>query len=1067
MTQFFLERKVFTYFFTALLLVGGVLSFFSLGQLEDPIFTVKKALIITEYPGADPEEVELEVTDVIEKALREITELDDTYSWSRAGRSIIKVEIKQQFWSDVLPQKWDLVRKKLEDNAYKLPPGAGKPDVIDDFNFVYGFVLAVTGDGMSYRQLEDYADDIKKELEVVRGVARVDLWGTQPRVVYLDVPETQLAELGVSPENIADTLQIQNRVVNAGWVDVVDRRLRVAPTGEFSDPSEIGELAINPKRTELVLTDGRPGSFSATEAPTLGPQYRGEAGGSFSPSRGSQEATQIIRIRDLATVREGYQEPPPELMKYNGQPALAIKIAGLDEFNIVDTGAALEERIQELMADLPVGLELHKVAWQSTLVSQAVNGFMISLLEAVAIVLVVLIVPSGVRMGLIIGTMLVFIILGTFVGMAITDTPLQRMSLGALIIAMGMMVDNSCFVADDMGVRIAGGQDRDQAGIEAGNKRAWPLLGATIIATMAFYPIFASDVDAGEYCRTLFVVVGIALMFSWFISMTLTPAMCVDLLPEPKEGEDAPDPYDTPLFRKLRSLLETCIRNRWVTLGVLFAVLVSALVSYPNVRQMFFPFATRNQLKVDIWAPEGSRIQDVAAMAVPIEEHVLKDPRVVSVSSFIGNGPPRYYLPEDPENPNPTYAELVINTHTYEEVNPLAIELEPWLAENIPVMTRVRLYDVGPADTWKFEARLSGPAQADLAELRGVGNQIMDILRRSPLAREIRSEMRNPVQKLVPVYHQERGRWASITRQEVANATLRSYDGMQVGLYREGDDLLPIVLRNVEPERARVAGGGLVTLQVSPKFATQTVPLAQVTDGVHTEWEDPIIHRWQRRRAMTIQASPNYGETFPSLYADVIDEIEAIDMPPGYEIFWDGEWDSSADAQGSLLLGVPVTVVLMLLIIMLLYNSIRILACVLITIPFAAIGVIYGLWALDSPMGFVAILGILSLTGMMIKNMIVLADAIRDGEQKGMHPFDACVQGAVSQARPIALAAGTTVLGVIPLFPDPFWNAMAASIMGGLSVGAILTIVLFPTLYATLHGIQPPEAAAEATATTD
>ena len=1060
MTEFFLERRVFTYFFTVLLTVGGVLSFFSLGQLEDPIFTVKKALIITEYPGADPEEVELEVTDVIEKALQEITELDDTYSWSRAGRSIIKVEIKQQFWSDVLPQKWDLVRKKIKDNLYKLPPGTSVPDIIDDFNFVYGFVLAITGDGFSYRQLEDYADDIKKELEVVRGVARVDLWGVQPRVVYLDVPETQLSELGISPENVADTLQIQNRVVNAGWVDVVDRRMRFAPTGEFSDPEEIGDLVITAKREELMLSRGRPGSFSAAQAPIFGGEYRGEVGGTFTPSKGTQEATRIIRIRDIATVREDYQEPPPEIMRFNGKPALGIKIAGLDEFNIVDTGKALEARMREIVEDLPVGIELHKVAWQSRLVSEAVNGFMLSLAEAVAIVLVVLIVPSGVRMGLIIGSMLIFIILGTFVGMAITSTPLQRMSLGALIIAMGMMVDNSCFVADDMSVRIQRGQDRKKAGVEAGNKRALPLMGATIIATMAFFPIFASDVDAGEYCRTLFTVVGIALMFSWFISMTLTPAMCADLLPGPKEGADAADPFDTAFFRGLRRLIEGCIRRRWVTLGVLGGVLLSALANYPNVRQMFFPFATRDQLKIDVWAPEGTRIQDVAAIARPIEEKVMADPRVVSVATFVGNGPPRYYLPEDPENPNPTYAELVVNTLSYEEVNPLAVDIEPWLLENVPVLTRVRLYDVGPADTWKFEARLSGPAQADLRELRGVGEQIKEIVRRSPLSREVRSEMRNPVLKLVPIYHQEKGRWANITRQEVANATLRSYDGMQVGLYREDDDLLPIVLRNVQEERARVAGGGLFTLQVSPKFGTQTVPLAQVTDGVTAEWEDPIIHRWQRRRAMTVQASPRYGETFPSLYDDVIDEIEAIDMPPGYEIFWDGEWDSSFDAQESLLIGVPVTFVLMLLIIMLLYNSVRVLACILITIPFAAIGVIYGLWALDSPMGFVAILGILSLTGMMIKNMIVLTDAIKDSQEAGMHPFDACVQGAVSQARPIALAAGTTVLGVIPLFPDPFWNAMAASIMGGLSVGAALTIVLFPTLYATIHGIHPPEAEA-------
>ncbi|MDJ0867849.1 MAG: efflux RND transporter permease subunit [Myxococcota bacterium] len=1057
LTAFFTERRTFAYYLVGLLLIGGTLSFLSLGQLEDPVFTVKKALVVTDYPGADPREVELEVTDRIEKAIQEMVQLDSTYSWSRAGRSIIKVEIREEYWAERLPQIWDELRKKIRDATAAFPPGAGEPRVVDDFSFVYGFVLAITGEEFSYGQLEDYADDIKKELSLVPGVARVELWGVQQKVVYLDVEETQLAELGVTAENIAETLRIQNEVVDGGAVDVVDRRLRVAPTGEFSRPEEIGELAINPNAAELLLAPGRPGSFSAAQIPLLGPEYRGARGGTFDSEKAATEATQIIRIRDLAQVRPGYLEPPDWLMRHDGEPALAIQIAGLETENIVDTGAALDARIAQLLSELPHGIDLHKIAWQSDLVSQAVDGFMVSLVQAIAIVLVVLIVPSGLRMGFVIGAMLVLIIQGTFLGMSLLDIPLQRMSLGALIIALGMMVDNSCFVADDMAVRFRRGEDRSEAAAAAGNRRAWPLLGATIIAVMAFYPIFASPADAGEYCRTLFSVVAAALLFSWFVSMTLTPVLCVDLLPQTQgDGSGAgTDPFDGPFFRRLRALVDASIRRRWVTLGVLGGLLVVALACAGNVRQMFFPDATRNQLMIDYWAPEGSRIQDVAAGLRPIEQKLTADPRVASVSSFVGAGPPRFYLPVDPETSNESYAQLIVNTHSYEEVAPLAAEIEPWLREKVPVLTRVRLYGVGPSDTWKFEARISGPAEAELATLRALGERVMAILRASPLAREIRTEMRNPVRKFVPAYDQERGRWAGVTRQDVANATRRAYDGIPVGLYREGDDFLPIVLRNVETERSRV-GGSFDSLQVVAQAATQTIPLGQVTTGVSTDWEDPIVHRWQRRRAITVQASPIAGETFPSLFADVIDEIEAIELPPGYEIFWDGELDSTVDAQRSLLPGVLPTAVLMVTIIMLLYNSFRILACILLTIPFAAIGIVFGLWGLDSPMGFVAILGILSLTGMMIKNMIVLTDAIRDGEAAGLHPFDACVQAAVSQARPILLAAGTTVLGVVPLLPDPFWNAMAAAIMAGLTVGGTLTIVLYPTLYAMLHGIRPP-----------
>jgi multidrug efflux pump subunit AcrB len=1040
-TAFMVERKVVVYFLTVLLMVGGVATFFQLGRLEDPDFTVKTAVVVTEYPGADPEQVELEVTDRIEKAIQELPELDTIISWSRPGLSIIRVEIKQEFWADRLPQVWDDMRKKIRDIVPQLPPGAGKPDVSDDFNFVYGFVLAITGDGFGYAEIENYAKEIRKELSLVPGVARAALWGVQPKVIYLDIDQTQLSELGLTAESIAETLQLQNAVVDAGNIDVPPLRLRVTATGEFASPEEIGDLVIRPGVLEMLQSQMAQGTSGDGEI--------------SSQARALNDLSQTIRIRDIATVRFGYVDPPQTLMRHDGRPALAIQVANVAGGNVPETGRRLDEQVREILSRLPIGVELHKVAWQSDLVSESVNTFVISLIEAILIVLVVLAVPCGLRMGLIIGVMLVLIILGTFIYMGVTATPLHRMSLGALIIALGMMVDNSTFVADAMSIQIQKGKDRKQAAIDCASSRAWPLLGATVIAVMGFYAIFASTADTGEYCRALFTVVAAALLLSWFISMSFTPVMCIDMLPKPRPGEAAKDPYDNPMSRGLRRLITVALRFRWLTILGSSGLLIVAVAFAGQVRQMFFPDSTRNQLMIDYWAPAGTRIQDVSNGMIPIEDWLQADERVESVATFVGAGPPRFYLPIDPELPNPNYGQIIVTAPTYKEIYAIASDIEPWLKENVHAFTRVRKYGVGVSETWKLEARISGPAKADLATLRRLGEAGKDILRDTPLAREVRTEMRNPVLKLVAKYNQQRGRWAGVNRKNIAEATKRAYDGLTVGLYREGEDLYPIILRHAGRDRAEAAEN-LDALQVKPAISTGTIPLAQVTDGMSVEWEDPVIHRWQRRRAETVQCTPIDGVTFPALYSDVLEDFEALDLPPGYRIFWDGEKDSSERALVSLGPGLLPAAVIIATIIMLLYNSIRVLLCIMLVIPFAAIGIIPGLIIADSPMGFVAILGILSLMGMMIKNMIVITDAIQGAIKGGAHPYDACVESVVTQSKPILLAAGTTVMGVIPLLADVFWNSMAVCIMGGLGFGAGCCIILYPTLYATVHRIKPP-----------
>ena len=1053
LTEYAVKNTAVSYFIAALIMVGGVGGYFTMGHLEDPIFSVKKAIIITSYPGADPEEVELEVTDRIEKAIQEVPELRHTNSHSYPGLSVVKIDTHQRYWRDKLPQVWDDLRKKIRDKLPEFPPGVGKVDISDDFNFVYGFVLAVTGDGFSYKQLEDYADDLKKEFSLVEGVARAELWGVQEKVVYIDVAETQLAALGLSADNFVETLQVQNKVLDSGFLEVGQERMRIAPTGKFLDPKEIGELYLRPYGPEIA----------GQRPPVRGPyaaQPTGPTSGRPTPTGPASSGgfrNELIRIKDIATVRPGYKEPQDDMMRFDGKPAIAIQIAAVDGVNIVDVGNRLDQRIQELKELYPVGIELGKVAWQSTLVTESIQAFMLNLIQSIVIVLGVLALAMGLRMGVVIGTGMVLTIALTFVGMAILDMNLQRMSLGALIIAMGMMVDNSIVVAESAQVKIDQGMDRVKASIEAAVKPATALFGATVIASATFYPVYASDTDAGEYCVALFIVVALSLFASWLMAMTLTPLQCIDMLKQSKSAQaDAGDGW---LKRGFRKSLEFCLRFRWPTLGVIGGALVVAFVGFGQVKQMFFPDASRPQLMVDFWYPNGTRIEDVSRDVQRAEAYLMEAGEVENISTYVGGGPPRFYLPVDPERPfTPHYAEIVVNTTSYEEIFPLLERLEPWMEENYPqAVTRVRFYGVGPSETWKLEWHVTAPAVADLDVLRDITDQMEEILQDTPISKEVRTNLSNKVKRVVPVYSQERGRWAAITREDLARATRRAYDGQQVGLYREEDDIYPILLRHTEDERRRATE--MNNLQVQGKLMANTVPLSQVTREIKFDWEEPANTRFDRRRAITLQAEPK-GTTYPALKQAVLEKIRAVPMPPGYDIYFDGEDESTLDATESLKPGVIPAFAIVLLTLVLLYNAYRPVIIIVLTVPFVFIGITPALLVTDAPFGFVAILGAMSLSGMMIKNIIVLLDEINANLEAAMKPYDAIIEAVMARARPVALAAATTVGGVATIATDVFWSAMAITIMGGLTVGTFLTLFLVPTLYAVFYNIHPDTPAA-------
>jgi len=1020
-----IENRAITYFSILLIIVGGIASFFSLGQLEDPEFTVKTAVITIEYPGASAEEVELEVADRVELALQELKQLYYVESLSRAGQATISAEIKPEFWSDKLPQVWDELRRKINDVKPLFPPGVGEPVISDDFGDVFGFQLAVIGDGYTYAELEEYVKGIKKELSLVEGVTRVDLWGAQQQVIYLDAAQSQLTELGLTDASLENTLQQQNLVVDAGSVDVQAKRYRISPTGEFSSPKDIGNLLIRPSTLDSIQSGD-----------------------------GSGRSPELTRIRDIGTIRRGYLDPPFTQLRNNGQPAVGISITNVSGVNLVEVGRRIDARLEVIGAGLPVGIELRRIHWMSDTVDQAVSNFLISFAEAVAIVLVILTIFMGWRMGVIIGTTLILTILASFIVMSIVGIDLQRMSLGALIIALGMMVDNAIVVADGVAVRLQQGMERTKAAIEAATLPAWPLLGATVVAVMAFYPIFASVEGAGEYCRTLFSVVAISLLISWLISVTVTPLQCIVMLPDPDPGSAGQDPYGSKFYGIFRGVIDSAIRLRWLTLGSLVGVLVVSLIGFGNVSTIFFPDSSMNKFMIDIFAPQGTRIQQVSADLKPIEQRILADERVDSVSAFIGSGPPRFYLPVDPESPDQSYAQLIVNVYDFRQINSLIAELEPMLQESLPdAIVGARKFGVGPSNTWKFEARISGPSVADPKVLRDLGNQGVAALRASPVSGPARTDWRDPIQRLEPVYSQERARWSSVTREDIARTTKRAFDGRTIGLYRENDELLPIVLRHTEDERLDV--NGFDVLQVQPAMSSASVPLSQVAEEAVLRWEDPIIGRRDRRRTITVQGNPVLGATLAELRASVMDDFEAIELPPGYTLEWGGEYEDTVDSQASLLPGMVPAAAVMLFIIVALFNAFRPLFVILLTIPFAVIGITAGLLIFNIPFGFVALLGGMSLVGMMIKNAVVLLDQVDLNVEEGMDSYRAVVEAAVSRLRPVMLAAATTVLGVIPLLQDVFWIGLSVTLMMGLTFGTVLTMVVVPVLYSVVFRISP------------
>ena len=1004
--QFFIERRVITLVLTFVMLGAGLSSYGKLSRLEDPEFTIKDALVITPYPGASAAEVEEEVSDLLEMAAQQMGQLKHVVSKSDRGLSTLTVTIKDEYRKEELQQVWDELRRKIGDAQGDLPPGAGTSIVVDDYGDVYGIFVAIYGEGYSYAELKDVVDMLRKELLLVEDVGKIDTYGERTEAVYVELDRDRMSQMGISYDVIANELRQRNVVTNAGKVKVGSEFITISPTG--------GVTTV--KQFESILISG---------------------GGK-----------QQIYLRDVATVRRGYVEPQDVLLRYDGQQAIGLGISTIAGGNVVTMGEALERRMAELQEQVPVGIDFGKVSIQSEAVAVAINGFLVSLLQAVAIVIIVLLLFMGLRSGLLIGFVLLLTILGTFIFMVPMEVALERISLGALIIALGMLVDNAIVVVDGVLVRLDKGEDAKQAAIEVVKQTALPLLGATVVAVLAFAAIGTSDDKTGEFTQSLYQVVLVSLLLSWVTAVTVTPLLCVMFLKQPgkKEGAETQDPYAGSFYVKYRSLLTTAIRKKYVTLALVTGLFATALWGFGYVDQSFFPPSTRPQFMVDLWLPQGTHIDETTAVVESVEEYLQGKEGITHVSSLVGKGGLRFLLTYTPEKLNSAYAQLLVDVESAEQLDQLTIDVEDYLQEHYEdMLAYTSKFQLGPGSVGKIQARLSGP---DHTALRELASQVQAIYRADPDAKGIRTDWRQRVKLIQPVMAEEPANLNGIVRPDIANTLLEGFQGKQVGVYREGDLILPIMMRADERERSDV--DNMNHLQIWSTAAQAMIPLRQVVSGFETVFEDDIIQRRNRKPTIIVFADPDVGLA-TSLYSRVAPQVEALDLPPGFELEWGGEYEDSGDAQRGLSAGLPAFFLIMVLITIMLFDSLKQPLIIWLTVPLAVIGVTAGLLLAGQPFGFMSLLGILSLSGMLIKNAIVLIDEInlQRGEDKPL--LTAIIDSGSSRLRPVGMAASTTAMGMVPLLFDAFFVAMAITIIAGLMFATLLTMFVVPVLYATFY----------------
>ncbi len=1006
LVKYFLSKKPVTILLLVLVLAGGLLAYVKMGKLEDAPFTIKQALVLTPYPGASPSEVQSQVTDVLEESIQALGELYYLKTENRAGLSKITVYVKKETRADEMQQLWDKLRRKVNDVQSKLPEGAGPSVVNDDFGDVLGVFYGLTGSGHSYRELEDEAKLIKNEILKVKDVAKVEIYGTQTPTIDISVSPSIMARSGITMADIARAFEAQNKVVDAGGIDVGSNRLRIESTGNFYSLDDIRNLTIVSRTGEH------------------------------------------FRLADITRIEESYQTPASNLMRINGQPAVGIAISTVPTGNVVDMAAAVKESLQQMSGSMPEGFELVTLYDQGYESAVANQGFILNLIISVLTVVAILLFFIGFKNGLLIGSGLVFSIFATLIVMLCTDIALQRMSLAAIIIAMGMLVDNAIVVSDSALVNMQRGMRKRVAIMRACSSTALPLLAATVIAILTFLPIYFSPHITGELLSSLVIVIGVSLMFSWVFALTQTPFFIQEFVRRPRPEELKSALFDGKYYNMFRRSLHWVIKHRYATIACMVLLLVLSAWSFKFIPKVFVPALDKQYFTVDVWLPEGSNIDETGKLAEEMAAYIRTHGEAEMVSTFIGRTPPRYYLSNVAFGPQSNYTQLLVKCHTSEESRRLNAALQDSIRLKFPgPLIKVNKFELSPLTEAVIEARFLGPDPAVLDSLVG---QAIEIMRRNPKVADARNEWGNMALMLRPVYDPVKAGELGITKAQMMQSVKSISDGVPVGIYRDNEKKVPVLLKSEGYDITDAASLGNFSVWNGERSA----PLSQVTERIETTWEFPQMRTYNRQLSMAAMCGVKPGHTMAEVHGEIRSEIEAMPLPPGYTFFWDSQYKDQGEAMEAIAKYFPLAFLMLIVILVALFGNFRQPIIILCILPLSLIGVAVGMLLTGFDFGFFPIAGWLGLLGMIIKNVIVLIDEINIQRREGVPAYTAVIESTVSRTRPVLMAATTTILGMVPLLFDIAFGGMAATIIFGLTFATLLTLFVTPALYILFYRIK-------------
>lgn len=1004
--KYFLTNKAVTVLLLMLVFVGGVFSYVKMGKLEDAPFTIKQALVVTPYPGASPSEVQTQVTDVLEESIQSLGELYYLKTENRAGLSKITVYVKKEIRADQMQQLWDKLRRKVSDVQSKLPEGAGESVVNDDFGDVLGVFYALTGDGKTYRQIEEQAKIIKNDLLKVPDVAKVEIYGGQIPTIDIDVSPSLMASSGITTADIARAFQAQNKVVDAGAIETDQNRIRIESTGNFYSLEDIGKLTI---------------------VSALG---------------------EHLALSDIATVSEGYKTPSNSIMRVGGAPAMGLAVSTVPKGNVVDMAALVKQRVEWFNENMSQGYHLESVYDQGHESAVANDGFILNLVVSVVTVVAILLFFIGFKNGILVGSGLVFSIFATLIVMLAMGIALQRMSLAAIIIAMGMLVDNAIVVSDSILVNMQRGMRKRVAILRACSSTAIPLLAATVIAILTFLPIYYSPHITGELLSSLVIVIGVSLMFSWVFALTQTPFFVQQFVRRPRPEDLKGELFTGKVYDMFRRSLAFVIGHKVITVALMVVLLVLSAWSFKFIPKVFVPALDKQYFTIDMWLPEGTRIEKTDEMAGSIAQYIERADQVEMVSTYAGRTPPRYYLSNVAFGPQPNYAQLLVKCRSSKQARQVQQRLQDSVRILFPEpLLKVNKFELSPLTEALIEARFLGPDAAVLDSLTGVA---IEIMRQNENVIDARNEWGDMTMMIRPVYDPVKAGALGITKSAMMESVRSINDGLPVGVYRDNEKQVPLLLKS--------DGQKISDQQALGDFALwngrASAPLSQATTSIETTWEYPQVRTYNRQLSMAAMCGVQPDCTMAEVHSQIRDQIESIELPAGYSFFWDSQYKDQSEGLEALAKFFPLAFLMLIVILVALFGNFKEPIIILCILPLSLIGVAVGMLLTGFEFGFFPIAGWLGLLGMIIKNVIVLIDEINVQSKSGVEIYHAIIEATVSRTRPVLMAATTTIFGMVPLLFDVAFGGMAATIVFGLTFATALTLFVTPALYAMFYKVK-------------